>query len=38
MQERCPKPAGSKFLSSCLTVVRFSINIPAVAVDKEVQT
>jgi len=40
VQELCEKPAGSVLglLRICLTVVRFSIHIPAVAVSKEPQT
>jgi len=40
VQELCQKPAGSVLglLRICLTVVRFSIHIPAVAVSKEPQT
>jgi len=37
VQEHCQKPAGSVLLRISLTVVRFSIHIPAVAVSKEPQ-
>ena len=35
MQEHYQKPAGSVLFSICLTVLRFSIHISAVAVSKE---
>jgi len=38
MQEHCQKPAGSVFMRIFLTILRFSIHLPAVAVGKEPQT